>query len=293
MSAEQKPAFAFQEAEPGVSSVEHKPGFEALEEQPATAHPDHSFKVESTDSKLKMEDKPKVEKRSASPVPQPHHQRRPPWAPIGIQNPSGNLPAAGFGTLVIAQQQLPLQPDADEARILMEVGISSDELMPRMRTLLKPHQRDGVKRMLALEASPHKGGFLADEMGLGKTIQFLSMVAVGKCRGEELPTLIVVPGPSVLKEIEAQIRDHTKLSYFVFHGDHRPLQCQDWQNFEVVLSTYDMIWRDLPEEIHTTVMAKTWRQDFRAIPNAELKAMRDCGPIFKQHWGRIILDEAQ
>lgn len=174
-----------------------------------------------------------------------------------------------------------------------DTNIDFDKVLPFMRTLLKPHQCDGVKRMLELEAGSNHGGILADEMGLGKTIQYLSLVALGKDQGDCLPTLLVVPGPSVLKECEAEILKHTKLSFQEFHGVHRPLQPGEFRNFDIVITTYDMLRQDLSPSARTIQKSKTWFREFRAISNDELRAMKVAAPLFEQDWERIILDEAQ
>lgn len=183
----------------------------------------------------------------------------------------------------------------DGAESKARADIDFDKILPFMRKLLKPHQREGVMRMVELEAGPDQGGILADEMGLGKTIQFLSIVAVGKYHGDCLPTLIIIPGPTMLKQCSGEILQHTNLRYLEYHGSSRSLQFGHFKDVDIVLTTYDMLRKDLPRQARNVGKETGWTRNFRAISNAEMRSMEEgyAAPLFDQDWQRVILDEGQ
>ena len=67
---------------------------------------------------------------------------------------------------------------------------------------LLPHQREGVKWLVAREFDPDiPGGFLCDEMGLGKTVQLIATMH----RNPVPRTLIIVP-KSLVTQWESESR---------------------------------------------------------------------------------------
>ena len=66
-----------------------------------------------------------------------------------------------------------------------------------LRTVLKPHQRDGVCWLMEAWRAGAPGALLADDMGLGKTLQCLAflewLARVQKRGGEARPFLVVAP----------------------------------------------------------------------------------------------------
>lgn len=207
-----------------------------------------------------------------------------------VQSANVSLPGdSGPGTI------LPISQDEPEGNASPDINF--DEILPFMKTLLKSHQREGVRGMIELETGPFQGGILADEMGVGKTIECLSLVALGKCRPNKKPTLIVVPGPQLLDQFEAEISRHTELSCLLYHGEDRSRLCKLFKLVDIVLTTYDMLRADLPEKARDIARDPDRRREFGPISNDKLKGWaREAGepaPLFEQDWDRVIFDEGQ
>lgn len=157
-----------------------------------------------------------------------------------------------------------------------------------LKATLRPYQKEGVKWMLHLYQKG-LGGCLADDMGLGKTLQTISVLLYAKHQkkkeeksvekttkpqldifstaentqtSELLKALIVLPSSLVFnwkKELE---KFAPSLSIYVHTGSHRNKKTHDIEPYDIVLSTYHTVARDI-----------------------DLLA-----PI---HWEYIVLDESQ
>jgi SNF2 family DNA or RNA helicase len=139
-----------------------------------------------------------------------------------------------------------------------------------VKSSLYPHQARALAWMMDRENSTIcKGGIIMDEAGLGKTIQMLSLVMTKRCNG---PTLIICPTNLIdvwINEAQRHLRDFT-YKILVYHGSERKLVSpSEFIHFDIVLTTYDLMNRDMPTLMSTTV-----------------------SNIHSYQWGRIILDEA-
>lgn len=125
---------------------------------------------------------------------------------------------------------------------------------------LYPYQTDGW-RWLAFLLREGIGGFLADEMGLGKTLQVISLIA--DSGGDALrPVLIVAPG-SILENWCREIRKFAPgLHVLKHHGAGRTGRPGDFEDFDVVVTSYD-------------------------------NAVRDQSLFLMIEWAAVVLDEAQ
>jgi len=122
---------------------------------------------------------------------------------------------------------------------------------------LLPHQREGVKWLVARESDPDiPGGFLCDEMGLGKTVQLIATMH----RNPVPRTLIIVP-KSLVTQWE------TELARFA-------------PNMDVHL--FDGPKRFIKGDAHVTVAP------YSVLP--QRKGAPPC-PLLGLFWDRIILDE--
>jgi len=108
---------------------------------------------------------------------------------------------------------------------------------------LFPYQKDGL-RWLQLIASQGLGGILADEMGLGKTVQVIALFA-GESLDGRRPSLVVAPG-TVLENWRREIaRFAPSLRVLIHRGSERSGFPDDLRAFDVVVTSYDTLVRDL------------------------------------------------
>ncbi|MGE0630695.1 MAG: DEAD/DEAH box helicase [Hyphomicrobiaceae bacterium] len=108
---------------------------------------------------------------------------------------------------------------------------------------LFPYQKNGL-RWLELIASQGLGGILADEMGLGKTVQVIALLA-GESRDGRRPSVVIAPG-TVLENWRREIvRFAPSLRVLIHRGADRSGFPDDLRTFDVVVTSYDTLVRDL------------------------------------------------
>ena len=110
---------------------------------------------------------------------------------------------------------------------------------------LRDYQRDGLSWMTFLNDF-NFGGCLADDMGLGKTVQFIAMLMKhreGKTNHQ--PTLIVVPRSLVFNWHNECERFAQKLRVLDYTGMERATLREEFDKYDVILSTYGTVRRDI------------------------------------------------
>lgn len=111
-----------------------------------------------------------------------------------------------------------------------------------LKTVLRDYQQQGLNWLQFLRQSRF-GGVLADDMGLGKTIQTLAHLLVEKEQGRlQKASLIIAPTSLVGNWFEEVKRFTPDLNVLVFHGIER--HNDEFDNFDLVISTYGLIQRD-------------------------------------------------
>ncbi len=110
---------------------------------------------------------------------------------------------------------------------------------------LRPYQLAGLG-WLQLLRDVGLGGVLADDMGLGKTVQVLAHVAAEKASGRlDRPILVVAP-TSLMPNWKAEAATFTpSLSVVVQHGIGRLETAESLKSFDMVLTTYALLARDV------------------------------------------------
>ncbi|MEA9980077.1 SNF2-related protein, partial [Pseudomonas sp. RTS4] len=90
------------------------------------------------------------------------------------------------------------------------------------------------------------GGILADEMGLGKTAQVLAHILLEQQAGRlDQPALVVLP-TSLVFNWQAEARRMTpSLRVLALHGPERAADFSRMGQYDIVLTTYPLVWRDL------------------------------------------------
>lgn len=110
---------------------------------------------------------------------------------------------------------------------------------------LRPYQKFGLDWLHFL-ADFGFGGILADDMGLGKTIQVLvflqSLHEQGKANA---PTLLVVPKSLLANWQREAARFTPALRFLEFMGNFRKKDPDLFQDFDVILTTYGTMLRDV------------------------------------------------
>ncbi|KAG8896479.1 hypothetical protein FRC01_011756, partial [Tulasnella sp. 417] len=199
------------------------------------------------------------------------------------------------------QEQSGREPQAhtvQEALVNLRMAESGD-LLPGLDVRLLPHQIVGVSWMLNKERNHREmGGILAgtsnasystvlhdlngrvsDDMGLGKTVQALALMVLnqpeigdnGRPEGERYQTLIVAPA-ALLDQWKDEIETKAEMfQVFIHHGPKKAKSPEALRKYEVVITSYTTMLYDV-----------------------QPRSTRDRrGPLSKNKWHRIILDEAQ
>ena len=94
------------------------------------------------------------------------------------------------------------------------------------------------------------GGILADDMGLGKTVQILSVISkyIEETKSPK-PTLVVCPS-SLALNWQSEIKKFTNgINSMVIHGtlEERQKQIKNILNYNVVITSYELLKRDIEE----------------------------------------------
>lgn len=127
--------------------------------------------------------------------------------------------------------------------------IENIKIPKTLNASLRNYQIQGYKWLKVLD-SYKMGGILADDMGLGKTIQLLAVIAsYNEENKEKKPTLVVCPSSLTLNwknEIEKYVPN---LSTIVIHGtlEERKTQIRDIPNYNIAITSYDLLKRDIEE----------------------------------------------
>ncbi len=151
------------------------------------------------------------------------------------------------------------ETDADQAveqaraRLARFDGIEPRPAPPGFRGELRGYQRDGLGWMDFL-ADFGFGGCLADDMGLGKTVQVLALLEERRRRRREseaaaaplAPSLVVVPKSLVFNWLREAERFTPQLRILEHAGPQRRRETGHFADYDVVLTTYGTLRRDVP-----------------------------------------------
>jgi len=121
-----------------------------------------------------------------------------------------------------------------------------NEQLPDLAPLLRPYQMEGI-RWLEASARGAKAGLLADDMGLGKTLQAISLIRLLHLSTSQpiTPSLVVCP-KSLIANWERELeRFAPGLKVLSIHGAGRKESFAEVAEHDVVITTYQLIVRDL------------------------------------------------
>ncbi|CAO3621399.1 unnamed protein product [Cunninghamella blakesleeana] len=204
---------------------------------------------------------------------------------------------------------------------------------------LLPHQVEGIRWMMNREENEvSSGGILADDMGLGKTIQTIGLVVSGllkeKKKNKNNKTLIVAP-LALINQWASEFKTKTienGIKVLIHHGSQRTQNHTDFEMYDVVITTYQMVASDIPsvstkkrKKQQTIVISDGEDEDMLETSEGDTstessrvtspKLIQDqpsnnnnnnddddnhtnefnpeYGPLFQLKWHRVVLDEAQ
>ncbi len=109
---------------------------------------------------------------------------------------------------------------------------------------LRPYQKSGFNWLKFLNNYKF-GGCLADDMGLGKTVQTLVLLQSLKEKGEEIPSLLVMP-TSLIYNWELEAKKFTpKLKVYNYTGTNRIKDVELFKDYDLVLTSYGITRLDI------------------------------------------------
>lgn len=159
----------------------------------------------------------------------------------------------------------------DFARRLRESRRTDIAAPEGLNATLRPYQLEGLNWLQTLREL-EVGGILGDDMGLGKTLQTLAHLLTEKNAGRlQRPALAVMPTSLIPNWLDEAQHFTPQLRVLALHGPGRTRHFADLDQYDLVLTTYALLPRDLA---HFT--AQPWHllilDEAQNIKNANSKA---------------------
>ena len=122
---------------------------------------------------------------------------------------------------------------------------SDFEIPEPLNGIMRSYQQFGHKWLRTISACGF-GGILADDMGLGKTLQIISVISAEKTENNCDTALIVCPASLVFNWAAEFDKFAPHLNYCTIVGTlkEREKLIADYQNYDVLITSYDLIKRD-------------------------------------------------
>ena len=161
-------------------------------------------------------------------------------------------------------------------------GIAVLEPPEGLEANMRPYQIQGVSWLQFLRQMD-LGGILADDMGLGKTLQTLAHLLEEKNTGRaDLPSLVIAP-TSLMTNWRLETEKFTPgLKVLVLHGTERHQDFSRIPEYDLVLTTYPLVLRDLEQlerhQFHLLVL-----DEAQSIKNARSGAAQAVGSLKARH----------
>ncbi len=163
------------------------------------------------------------------------------------------------------------------------LGIKPITTPASLKAELRSYQAEGVSWMQFLREYS-LGGILADDMGLGKTLQALTHVLIEKEAGRLTNPVLVVLPTSLIHTWETEAEKFTPtLSVLTLHGPERHNRHLEIPNYDLILTTYPLIWRDIEKirsiPFHTVILDEA--QYVKNIASKSASAIRQLDSSYR------------
>ncbi|GAQ79429.1 putative SNF2 family N-terminal domain containing protein [Klebsormidium nitens] len=150
------------------------------------------------------------------------------------------------------------------------------KLMPDFQGEMRDYQVKGVKWLISLWNNG-LNGILADQMGLGKTVQTIGFLSHLKSNGMNGPFLVMGPLSTVTNWMSEFARWAPHMPVILYHGsppERAALRAERMphkvgSNFPVVVTTYEIVMRDLPA-------LKRWHWKYIVVDEGHRLKNKDC-----------------
>lgn len=192
-------------------------------------------------------------------------------------------------TLLADEPEVQLDEAFEKARSELRrfAGIAAVDAPPGFQGELRPYQRDGLGWIGFLREFGF-GGCLADDMGLGKTIQVLALLLDRKRHRESPGT--ADPGPSIVvapKSLVFNWRSEIKrftpeLRVLEHTGIDRKRSIEHFRGYDVVLTTYGTLRRDI-EYLRDTTFDYLILDEAQAVKNSASESAKAVRMLRGQH----------
>jgi len=158
-----------------------------------------------------------------------------------------NSQAALLDALLSAQENVDVDDRFEELRTRFKSisGVETVDVPKNFRGALRDYQRDGLSWMCFLRDFG-LGGCLADDMGLGKTVQFIALLLEHRAKTKNpKPTMVVVPRSVMFNWHSECEKFAPELKVMDYSGMDRGALRAEFENHDVILTTYGTVRRDI------------------------------------------------
>ncbi len=165
----------------------------------------------------------------------------------------------------------PINKSSSYTQMLSNIENVDIEIPKILDGVLRPYQKTGFEWLKTLDLY-NLGGILADDMGLGKTLQLISLILAYKEENltSRKPILVVCPSSLSLnwKNEIAKFVDNIRTLVISGSADIRLAKIKDIPNYDVVITSYDLLKRDI--EIYEDI-----NYEFRYVIADEAQYMKN------------------
>ncbi len=123
-------------------------------------------------------------------------------------------------------------------------SIADVQVPLELQTTLRDYQKQGLNWLNFLDDF-NFGACLADDMGLGKTIQIIAFILLQRSKQKHNTNLIIVPTSLIFNWQNELAKFAPSIKVFTYYGAHRLKNSKEFDQYEVILTTYGMLISDI------------------------------------------------
>lgn len=146
----------------------------------------------------------------------------------------------------IVSKDVQLELDTYKEKLEAFHSIRQVKVPEKLNATLRDYQKEGLNWLNFLDEFGF-GGCLADDMGLGKTIQIIAYFLAQHEKGNTQPNLVIVPTSLLFNWQREMDKFAPHLRYAALHGTNRETHTIDFNNYDVVLTTYGTLLSDVEQ----------------------------------------------